>query len=140
TRLDKGRSLNASELLWIGALGLAALPTFVAPALAAAGLSLRPEPAPIDPSIYLMAAAASAASVPAAATAAPRIGPETIFAAAGLIYVYGVLLAFGLWAARAAAFHIAMRRAEPIDHPELVAAVARWSRRLDVSRPLDIRV
>ncbi|MEQ1930360.1 MAG: hypothetical protein ABL957_07485, partial [Parvularculaceae bacterium] len=39
-RIDRGRSLAASELLWTAALCVAVLPTLVVPALSAAGLSL----------------------------------------------------------------------------------------------------
>lgn len=42
TRLDRTRTSTTSETLWLGALLLAAAPTLIAPALAAAGISLRP--------------------------------------------------------------------------------------------------
>ncbi|MBB5517281.1 peptidoglycan DD-metalloendopeptidase family protein [Amphiplicatus metriothermophilus] len=48
TRLDGGRPLTNSETLWLGALLLAAAPTLIAPALAAAGVSLRPAAAAIE--------------------------------------------------------------------------------------------
>ncbi|MBI1366130.1 MAG: peptidoglycan DD-metalloendopeptidase family protein [Alphaproteobacteria bacterium] len=140
TRFDRGKSLSVSEMLWIVALAAAALPTIAAPALAAAGISLRPAPMETAAALPLTQAAWAPASQAGAAFAAPQFTFSTIVKAASLLYVYGVLLAFGVWAARAAAFSLHVRHARPLDHPDLMFSLRAWRRRLGVSAPLNVKV
>lgn len=147
-RFSRGRSLAAAELLWIVALAVAVLPTFAAPALSAASLSLRPativvldetpfaaaEAAPANdagnpPGAYPAVSAAAAPSFDASRT----ISLDTIISAAGLVYLYGVLLALGIYAFRAATFAREISRGAPIDHPELERELNAWARRLGVA-------
>lgn len=140
-RIDRGRRPAISELIWLGALGAAVLPTLLAPALAAAGVSLRPAPVaavlPMSPKELVFAATAFAANPPA--DAAPVISFDVIIKAVGLLYVYGAILAFVMWATRAAAFAIHVGRARPTDYPELYRALEVWRRRLGVIAPLQIK-
>ncbi|MGE0408886.1 MAG: M56 family metallopeptidase, partial [Amphiplicatus sp.] len=135
SRLDRDGASPMSEIVWIGALALAALPTLIAPVFAAAGLSLRPAPA--APPALLPAEIATVASSPAPG---PGLTAETLIGAAGLLYLYGALLAFGVFAVRALLFAGAMRRAAPLDNPALSTALDRWRRRLGVAAPLRVKV
>lgn len=142
TRLDRGRALSVSEMLWLSALAIAALPTLIAPALSMFDISLR---APETTSIIVMApetAAIEYTALPAetAPAPAPAITLATVIGAAGLLYLYGVLLAFGVWLTRAAIFRVEVAGARPIDHPALLYALADWRRRLGVSAPLRVKV
>ncbi|MCB9956281.1 MAG: peptidoglycan DD-metalloendopeptidase family protein [Caulobacterales bacterium] len=132
--LDRGREPSASEMIWLAALGVAALPTMLAPALGAAGISLRraaaaaPQEfiaAPID---YQQAEAFYAAS-PAPALA-PALTPEVFINALGLLYIYGVILAGGVWLVRSLVFSAHVRNSTPVKHPELVYALNDWAARL----------
>lgn len=137
-RLDRRRNPSASEQLWLCALGVAALPTLIAPALAALGISLRPQ-APIEMIPFVAPAAAPLdAAAPAAAAAAP-LSFDLLIEAAGLVYVYGVVLALLVWAARAALFALDLRRAEPVDHAALSLALDGWRRRLGVGKRVAVR-
>lgn len=142
TRLDAGRKPSTSELIWLAALGAAVLPTLLAPALAAAGVSLRPSPAEtalvISPRDLMIAAAAIAADPNAAP--APIVPLEVIIKVIGLLYIYGVVLAFLVWAARAAGFALHVRRARPANYPELRSALDNWRERLGVAAPARLRV
>jgi beta-lactamase regulating signal transducer with metallopeptidase domain len=59
--------------------------------------------------------------------------------ATSLLYIYGVLLAFGVWLTRSIFFSLHVRRAKQIDHPQLIRALEIWRRRLDVEPHLEIR-
>ena len=139
-RLDRERPPAISELIWLGGLGLAVLPTMLAPMLAAAGISLRPAPdaAPvvIAPDELIMAAAL-AANPPA--MTAPAVSIDIVIKAVGLLYIYGVVLAFIAWLARACAFAIHVGRARPLNYPELARALEGWRARLHVGAPVRIR-
>ncbi|NWG71532.1 MAG: M56 family metallopeptidase, partial [Parvularculaceae bacterium] len=147
-RLDRGRSVAASETLWICALCIAVLPTLMAPALEAAGVSLRPErvvefSAPSDAAPLI---AAREAKTPSAASthvvapaAAPSLSADLVFGAAALIYTYGALLALGAYLVRGALFARQVRCARPVDHPELLRALGDFSRRLGVKRRFELR-
>ena len=139
TRLDRNRELGASEMLWIVALAVAALPTLIAPAFAAAGISLRPAPTVLSIAAMPEFTSAISESAAIAPPVAPQITLATLFDAAALLYIYGVLLAFGVWLTRCLIFAAHVRRAAPLDHPQLVFALQVWRRRLDVSPPLKIR-
>ncbi|MEE2691359.1 MAG: peptidoglycan DD-metalloendopeptidase family protein [Pseudomonadota bacterium] len=142
TRLDTGRALSASEMLWLAALAVAALPTLVAPALAAAGVSLRPAPVEMPP----MALDAPVMMVPVdyapeelpTVVAAP-LTLETLVNAAGLLYFYGVLLFFAQWLVRSLTFAARVRAARPANYPELLAAIETWRRRLGVSERIGVK-
>lgn len=140
-RLDRDRKPAMSELIWLGALAAAVLPTVLTPLLAAAGISLRPAPhhpdlaaAPID---VLIAAAALAAKAPTAS--AQFVTLDVIIKAAGLLYIYGVILAFAAWLVRAAAFALHVRNAKPAAYPQLAHALEDWRRRLGVSSRVQLR-
>lgn len=139
-RLDRERPPAISELIWLGGLGLAVLPTMLAPMLAAAGISLRPAPdaapAIIAPDELIMAAAALAANPPAMAASAVSI--DIVAKVIGLLYIYGVILAFIVWLARACAFAIHVGRARPLNYPELARALEGWRARLHVGAPVRI--
>lgn len=141
TRLDHDRKPSTSELIWLGALGAAVLPTLLAPALAAAGVSLRSAPVEtplaISPSELMIAAAAIAAYPQAAA--APFISLDVIVKVIGLLYIYGVILAFVVWAARAAGFALHVSRARPTRYPQLHRTLDAWRDRLGVAAPVHIR-
>ncbi len=139
THLDRGRALSTSEVLWIVALAVAALPTLIAPAFAAAGISLRPAPAAFPIAAMPELAAAAATAAPSAHPIAPQVTLGTLFDAAALLYVYGVLLAFGVWLTRCLIFAAHVRRAAPLNHPRLVFALQMWRRRLGVAAPLKVQ-
>lgn len=151
--LSRGRSLAAAELLWLVALGVAALPTIAAPALSAASLSLRPAPvvaieenasaaadeAPVSRAVVpsgAMTAAPAAAALPT--HPARTLTFSTLVSAAGLVYVYGVLLALLIYAFRALTFAREISRARPVDHPEMEAELRGWAHRLGVRTPFEI--
>lgn len=133
-RIDRADAPGFSERLWLAALGLAAAPTLLAPALAALGLSLRaPEPA------LPMTALSNMQPLQETVVAAPAVhasaGPpmfESIFAALSVLYLYGLVLALALAGARAVAFMFRMRRARPVEDRRLIDAVENWRRRLKV--------
>lgn len=146
-RLDRGRSLAASELLWLSALLLAVLPTLIAPALAAAGVSLRP-PKVVEISASAVSEAAPPASArpvqapaaePAAQSPPQALSAQMALNAAGLVYLYGALLAFGAYLVRGALFARQVRAAEPIDHPELLSALDAFGRRFGLTRNFELR-
>lgn len=159
-RLDRGRALSASELVWLAALLIAALPTLVAPALSAAGISLRPAaieapdlafdaaidgdagwaaPALIDlpASPYADVLAEGEAGSPLAAM--PPLTSETLINAAALLYFYGVLLFFGQWMFRALVFANRVGAAPPLDYPGLLPALESWRRALGVDAPVRVK-
>lgn len=134
--VDRARRSASAEKLWATALLLAVLPSLIAPTLAAFGLSLRPGTAavamdalaPPSPSPTRVAASASGeAPIP--------IDRTQIIGGAAIIYVYGVVLTFFLWAARQLGLYLAIARAAPVDDPALLASLDDWADRLDVTRP-----
>jgi murein DD-endopeptidase MepM/ murein hydrolase activator NlpD len=138
TRLDRDRKPATSELIWLAALGAAVLPTLLAPALAAAGVSLRSAPVETIVGVSsreLMIAAAAIAANPQAAPA-PIVSLDVIVKVIGLLYIYGVILALLVWAARAAGFALHVRRAQPTNYPELRRALDNWRARLGVASPV----
>ena len=141
-RLDTGRALSASEMLWLGALAIAALPTLVAPALAALGVSLRAAPVELPPMLLdtpvMMIPVDYAPKELPVVTAAP-LTAQTLIDAAGLIYFYGVILFFGQWLVRSLTFAASVRAARPVDYPELLSAIEIWRRRLGVSQRVRVR-
>lgn len=141
-RLDAGRTLSASETLWLAALAVAALPTLVAPALAAAGISLRAAPVelppmPLDTPVMMIPVDYAPKELPVVA-AAP-LTAETLINAAGLIYFYGVILFFGQWLVRSLTFAAQVRAAQPVEYPELHAAIDLWRRRLGLAQKVRVR-
>lgn len=140
-RLDHDRKPSTSELIWLGALGAAVLPTLLAPALAAAGVSLRSAPVEtplaISPS-ELMIAAAAIATDPRVAPA-PFVSLDVVIKVIGLLYIYGVILAFVVWAARTAGFALHVSRARPTHYPQLHRTLDAWRDRLGVAAPVRIR-
>lgn len=141
-RLDIGRPLSASEMLWLSALAIAALPTLVAPAMAAAGLSLHPAPvapplmAPTAP--VMLPADFVYETAPEMVSAAP-LTAATLIDAAAVIYLYGVLLFFGQHMIRSLVFAARVRAAKAVEYPELARALDVWRRRLDVGAPLRMK-
>src|SRR3990167_9060155 len=127
---------SSTEKLWAAALLLAVLPSLVAPTLAAFGVSLRPPAAPIEFAAAPLAAFSDETLRAAEATADPALlTMEQAIAAAALIYVYGVILTFALWAARQAALQYAVARAEWVRSDELLRRIEDWATDLGAPMP-----
>lgn len=141
-QIDRGRSLAASEIAWVTALCLVALPTLVVPALSATNLSLRPaevieiveRPVIASASLIETAAGSVRESEPS-----PSFTFDKAFAALGLIYLYGALMALGVYLVRGAVFMRQVRAAAAVDHPELMAALNAFARRLGVRNRFALR-
>ncbi len=138
--LERAGSMTSAQKLWVAALLFAVLPSLIAPTLAAFGVSLRPqaEPVVMDSAETFVRASAPLLERSAVAEPASIITPEQIIGAGAIIYVYGVILAFFLWAARHAGLYYAIARADPVEDLRLLDRIDDWADRLDVRRP-DIR-
>ncbi len=135
------------ELIWLGALGLVALPALLAPAFSASGISLRPAPVieiaetgAVAPPAAIVAAPAPSRVAPKASAPSLQLSVATLLNAAALLYLYGVVLALAVWAIRTALFAGHVAGARPLDHPRLARAIGAWMERLGVDKRLDIRV
>ncbi|MFN3958583.1 MAG: M56 family metallopeptidase [Parvularculaceae bacterium] len=138
------------DLLWIGALLLAILPSLVAPSLAAYGVSLR-HPAPDVNAPQAPAAAtrsetnsvnekplerpAGTGDAAAQKSALPSITVDQAMGALSLLYIYGVFLALFIWLARQAGFLAAAALAEPVRKKSLLKAVDDWAFDFGVRTP-----
>lgn len=138
-QIERASPLTSAEKLWAAALLFAVLPTIAAPTLAAFGISLRTPPVE---SAYIPGFSVEPALIPVRAdepaSGATLLSADQISGAAALLYVYGVFLAFFLWAARQAGLKYAVARARPVADEALLVEVEKWSERLDVRMP-DIR-
>src|SRR3990167_5146911 len=134
--LERTAGASSTEKLWTAALLFAVLPSLVAPPLAAFGVSLRPPAAPIEFAAAPLAAFSDETLRAAEATADPALlTMEQAIAAAALIYVYGVILTFALWAARQAALQYAVARAEWVRSDELLRRIEDWATDLGAPMP-----
>lgn len=135
-KLNDAGGERSSERLWTAALLFAVLPTLIAPAMAALGLSLRPAPETTE---FVFSAAPAMIEAPVAArSTAPKpeiVTTEQMIGAAALLYIYGVILTFALWVARQAGLRYAVARAFPVEGGALMARVEDWSERFGVRMP-----
>ncbi|MEQ1931564.1 MAG: M56 family metallopeptidase [Parvularculaceae bacterium] len=74
-----------------------------------------------------------------AAASAPAMSFDMALNAAGLIYIYGALLAFGVYFVRGALFARQVHQAKPVEHPELLKSLSAVARRLDVKENFSVR-
>jgi len=134
--LERADAATSAEKLWTSALLFAVLPSLIAPTLAAFGVSLRPAPAPVEFESMRLAASSASQLIDAAATAGPaKMTAEQAIGAAALLYVYGVILSFVLWAARQAALHYALARAEYVQAQGLLRRIESWADDFNVPMP-----
>lgn len=134
--LERSAAMTSAEKLWTAALLFAVLPSLAAPTLAAFGVSLRPAPAPVEfESLRMVATAAAPLQEAAAADKPALVTAEQAIGASALLYVYGVFLAFFLWAARQAGLQYAVARAETVRDGALLDRIEDWAERLRVPMP-----
>lgn len=134
--LERSAAMTSAKKLWMAALLFAVLPSLVAPTLAAFGVSLRPAPEPVEFETLRMVATSAAPLNDVAAVEKPAlVTTEQMIGAAALLYVYGVILTFFLWAARQAGLQYAVARAETVRDEALLDRIESWADRLDVRTP-----
>jgi len=134
--LERAGSIASAEKLWTAALLFAVLPSLVAPTLAAFGVSLRPAPEAVDiEAVQLVAMAAAPAPQSTMAAAPSLLTTEQLIGGGALLYVYGAILSFFLWAARQASLHYAIARAESATDARLLRHIEDWAARLGVRMP-----
>jgi murein DD-endopeptidase MepM/ murein hydrolase activator NlpD len=135
-QIERTSPITSAEKLWVAALLFAVLPTLAAPTLAAFGISLR---TPVVERAYIPGLALESGMVPVRAeepdSSATLLSPDQISGAASLLYVYGVFLAFFLWAARQAGLKYAVARATVVTDDALLTEIGKWSTRLEVRTP-----
>lgn len=135
--IERSAAAASAEKLWTAALLFAVLPSLIAPTLAAFGVSLRPAPTPIEFEPMLLAASSAAPIIDAAATAGPApMTAEQAISAGALLYVYGVILSFILWAARQMALQYTVARAEIVEASDFLRRIEDWAEILEVRMPL----
>lgn len=133
--VERWGAISSAERLWIGALLLAVLPSLVAPTFAGLGLSLRAAPEAVTATYNV---AASAFAPTPNVVAAPRVEPfdiDKIIGAAAILYIYGALLAFFLWATKNVGLYYAVSRATPVGDRRLLSGIEYWADRLGVRAP-----
>ena len=134
--LERSGSIASAEKLWTAALLFAVLPSLIAPTLAAFGVSLRPAPEPADfDAVHFVAQAAAPVRETTTAAAPAFLTAEQMIGGGALLYVYGAILSFFLWAARQASLHYAVARAESVTDARLLRRIEDWAARLGVRLP-----
>ncbi|MEL7492040.1 MAG: peptidoglycan DD-metalloendopeptidase family protein [Pseudomonadota bacterium] len=116
------------------------------PAVFAAASSADAAPAADDPIIIDPAPIVASDSSDPVFFSAPELmssvsglSPETILNMVGLLYIYGALLAFGIWLMRSTGFALNVLRADPVADPALFEAVGTWRRQMGVRQKLRIK-
>ena len=133
-----GARLAGASPLWRAALFIAIAPTLMAPVLASAGLSLRAAPStpPLAPAPVAQMEISIAPVTPGVEAALdPTFTLEKAGAALGVIYLYGLIMAFVVVAVRSASAQVLFARARRADDASLRADIAVWARRIGVARP-----
>ncbi len=127
---------GASERFWIAVLFFAVLPSVAAPVLAAFGFSLRAAPVDISVEPVLTAIATSAPrGIEATAPTPQPLTFHQIINGAALIYIYGVVLSFAIFAFRQAGQYLIQLRAQTVSECLLAADVRAWASRFGVTAP-----
>ncbi|MEZ5914637.1 MAG: M23/M56 family metallopeptidase [Parvularculaceae bacterium] len=135
--LERAAPMTSAEKLWTSALLFAVLPSLVAPTLAALGVSLRPMPEAValEAAPQMTYVESSTAGAPAQPAQAPLVTTAQLIGGAALLYVYGAVLAFFLWAGRQACLQYAVARAQLIEDWDLYDRIEDWAERLEVRMP-----
>lgn len=134
--LERTGSMTSTEKLWTAALLFAVLPSVVAPSLAALGVSIRPAPASVALDAIEFVSEKSVSLKEAPLVAGPvLLTTEQLIGAGALIYVYGVIMTFFLWAARQAGLSYAVSRAKRVTDAQLLHRIEGWANRLGVKMP-----
>ena len=158
TYLDRGRGIALSETMWSCALLAAIAPILISPVFSAAGISLRP-PVVLETTSFEPTAAAPISEAPTEEAApltmpllhtempieaaplmmTPNVSSKTIFSMFGLLYIYGALLAFGMWFLRSMGFAARVAMATPVRDQTLIAVLDEWRQALGVKQKLRIK-
>ncbi len=116
-------------------------PAVFAPVSSADAAPAADDPIIIDPAPIVASDSSDPVffSAPELMSSVSGLSPETILNMVGLLYIYGALLAFGIWLMRSTGFALNVLRADPVADPALFEAVGAWRRQMGVRQKLRIK-